>query len=260
MFRLVLLGLLSWSISMSSRAESSSQDYVVTVVTGMVSADGHAIGFMAQLAPGRTVELGTDAQLVLFRFRSATEYTLAGPGRFATRDSGIVRTSTTGTLQQRAMDPAFRQAVPGAGLVQAGVTMRTGVAALRDTPHNGENVAPGAPTFRWNERPHAGDYEVVLADADDRVLAQARPAGNELSLPAVRLAPGAAYRWELRWRDPAGQARMAMYRFQALSAEHAATLERLRPRPDTSRSASILFGLWLRSVGAFSLAEPYLAP
>lgn len=232
----------------------------MTVVKGTASVDGHAIGFMAQLAPGSTVELGTGAQLVLFRFPSATEYTLGGPGRFATRDSGIVRTGTTGTLQQRAMDPAFRQAVPGAGLVQAGVTMRAGAAAARDTPNNGESVAPGTPTFRWNERPHTGDYEFLLADADDRVLAQARPAGNELSLPAVRLAPGATYRWELRWRDPAGQARMAMYRFQALPAEHAATLERLRPRPDTSRSASILFGLWLRSVGALSLVEPYLAP
>jgi len=260
MFRLVLLGLLSWSISMSSRADTTSHDYVVTVVQGMVSSDGNAIDFMAQLAPGHTVELGTDAQLVLFRFRSATEYTLVGPGRFATRDSGIVRTSTTGTLQQRAMDPAFRQAVPGASLIQAGVTMRAGVATARDTPHNGESVAPGAPTFRWNERPHTGDYGFLLADADDRVLAQARPAGNELTLPDVRLAPGAAYRWELRWRDPSGQARMSMYRFQALSAQDAATLERLRPRPDASRSEAIVFGLWLRSVGALSLAEPYLAP
>lgn len=260
MFRLVLVGLLLLSMSTSARTETASQEYVVTVVKGRVVADGNAVGFMEQLKPTRTIELGTDAQLVLFRFRGAKEYTLTGPGSFVMRADGVVRTSATGALQQRAMDPAFSRAAPGASLVQAGVTLRAGGAPSRDTPHNGENVAPGAPTFRWNERPRTGDYEFLLADDRDRVLAVARPAGEELTLPAVRLAPGAAYRWELRWRDPAGQMRMAMYRFDTLSADDAATLERLRPQMDTSGSASILFGLWLRSVGARSLADSYLAP
>jgi hypothetical protein len=260
MFRLVLAGLLLWSVCIPGSAAGAGQDYVVTVVTGTAASGGNALRFMDQLAPGRSIALEQGAQLVVFRFRGALEYTLSGPGSFAVHDSGIVRTSASGTLQMKRMDPAFSGAAPSAGkLAQAGVTMRSGATIARDSPWNGDKVLPGAPVFRWSERPHVGDYAFLLADAGDRILLDTQQAGTELALPDVRLAPGASYRWELAWRDPAGQMRMAMVRFGTLPAADAATLERLRPPPGAAGSAGVLFGLWLRSVGALSLAEPYLA-
>lgn len=260
MFRLVLAGLLLWSMCLPGRAADAGKDYVVTVVTGTAASGGNPLRFMEHLAPGRSIALEQAAQVVVFRFRGALEYTLGGPGSFAVRDSGIVRTSVSGTLQVKRMDPAFSGAAPAGGkLAQAGVTMRGSAASAHDTPQNGDKIVPGAPLFRWGERPHAGDYAFLLADADDRVLVDTKQAGTELALPELRLAPGAAYRWQLTWRDPAGQMRMAMYRFATLSAADAATLERLRPAPSVARSEAVLFGLWLRSVGAVTLSESWLA-
>jgi hypothetical protein len=263
MFRLLLAGLLLCAPIIPGWAADAGRDVVVTVVTGIATVAGKPVGYMDRLASQHIVELGQGANLVLFRFRDGVETTLTGPGTFLVRDRDIGRIAGTGTLQVRQMDAALRRVPPDTGgLTQAGITLRAGGATdtpMNDSPRLAERVEPGTATFRWSARAHEGDYRFLLADADadDHVLAEARLAGCELALTDVQLVPGTRYRWELMWRDPAGQMRMVTYRFATLSAADAATLARLRPPVAASGSEKVLFGWWLRSVGAHGLAEGY---
>jgi hypothetical protein len=198
-------------------AAQAAPDQLVTFVAGSAHAGKRPLRLLDPIEPGTRIVLGPGARLVVFRSSDTLETTLTGPGSFVAGREGIARAGAGGTLRRVRMDPASGNAHGRPGVrnaVQAGVTVRSGgAAAAGDTPCEGAAVAPGALVLRWRERAHTGEYGVTLAGEDERVLHAAQVAGLEAAVPDGVLAPGARYRWELTWRDAAGNLRLAACRF-----------------------------------------------
>lgn len=233
---------------------------IVTAVKGAPSQKDGAIALMDQIQEAGVLRLAAGGEVVAFLYAGAREYTLTGPGVFVLRSHGVARTSATGSVAMKRMDPVFEAiATPRAGLVQAGATVRSSAAPVDDTSASCEAIDPARPVFRWPARSHIGNYEVMLADANGQVLYRTEAVDNQAAPPdALRLAPGAEFRLELTWREPGGQLRLRGYDFWTLDAHHAQAFARLRPDATAPPEAKVLFCLWVRSLGAWSLAEPYL--
>jgi hypothetical protein len=256
MIKAVFLLLLWTGLGCAPASAAEAGIGIVTAVKGAVTLNRGPLQLMDQLRQPGLVRVPAGGELVVFVYRGAREYTLGGPGDFAVSMSGIARNGAAGTLAMKRMDPLFAGiSAPPAGVVQAGATLRgADTAAGQD-----EAVDASQPVLRWPAREHIGNYQVVLADAGDRVLYRAEASANEATPPElVRLAPGARYRLELTWREPGGQLRMTARHFSTLDAVQAQAVARLRPDAGASPASRVLFGLWLRSLGAWSMAKPFL--
>jgi len=195
-------------------AAPPAPDQLVTFVAGSAHAGKRPLRLLDPIVPGTRIVLGPGARLVVYRSSDALETTLSGPGSFVAGREGIARAGAGGSLSQARVDPISGSAAGLRNAVQAGVTVRSGsAAAAGDTPCEGAAVAPGALVLRWRERAHTGEYGVTLADEGERLLHTAQVAGLEAPVPDGLLAPGARYRWELTWRDAAGNLRLAACRF-----------------------------------------------
>lgn len=257
-----ILHVLLLYLAMCGSAQAGAPNIgIVTAAKGALSNKGDAIALMDDVQEAAVLRIAAGGEVVVFLYPGAREYTLTGPGVFAVRSRGVARTSATGSVAMKPMDPLFGAiATPRAGLVQAGATVRSGVAPTDDINASGEAVDPAQPVFRWPARGHTGNYQVMLTDANDQVLYRTEAVDNQATPPdTLRLAPGAPFRLELTWREPGGQLRLRVYDFSTLDAHHAQALARLRPDAAAPPAARVLFGLWLRSLGAWSLAQPYLA-
>lgn len=233
---------------------------IVTVVKGALSQKGGAIALMDHVQEAGVLRVAAGGEVVVFLYAGAREYTLTGPGVFALGSRGVARTGATGSVAMKRMDPLFGAiATPRAGLVQAGATVRSGAAPVDATSAFGEAIDPAQPVFRWPARGHIGNYQVMLTDANGQELYRTEAVDNLAAPPDVlRLAPGARFRLELTWREPGGQLRLHGYDFSTLDAHHAQALARLRPDASAPPASKVLYGVWLRSLGAWSLAQPYL--
>lgn len=233
---------------------------IVTAVKGTLSQTGGAIALMAPVQEAGVLRIAAGGEVVVFLYAGAREYTLIGPGVFALGSHGATRISATGSVALKRMDPLFGAiAAPRAGLVQAGATVRSGAARMDDTSGAGEAIDPSHPVFRWPARGHTGNYAVTLSDANGQVLYRTEAVDNQAAPPdALGLTPGAQFRLELTWREPGGQLRLRGYDFWTLDTHHAQAFARLRPDAAAAPGSKVLFGLWLRSLGAWSLAQPYL--
>lgn len=233
---------------------------IVTAVKGALSEGGDAVALMDYVQEARVLRVAAGGEVVVFLYAGAREYTLTGPGVFTVGNHGVARSDATGSVVMKRMDPLFGAiATPRPGLVQAGATVRSSAAPIDDPRASGEAVDPGQPVFRWPARDHTGNYQVTLIDAKGQVLYRTEAVDNQAAPPdTLRLAPGVAFRLELTWREPNGQLRLRGYDFSTLGAHHAQAIPRLRPDAAAPPASRVLFGLWLRSLGAWSLSQPYL--
>jgi hypothetical protein len=144
------------------------------------------------------------------------------------------------------------------GQVQAGVVVR-GANIVSEVPANGEMFDASIQRFAWNKRAHKGSYYFHLSNEKDDVLYETEMKDESFCLPAnIQLSPSSTYQWELRWRDPSGVLRVVTNRFSTPTAETANLIKQLKPNADATTSARVLYGLWLRSIGALSMSTSYL--
>ena len=213
-----------------------------------IEGDG-AVTFLAELAAGTRLFLGSHASMSVTYVATGAEFTIAGPGEFLVAPTEI-RTQKGAAPTRRSV------AVPPDPGVVARVS-RTATASLRmrgigddgktkpalESPVN-TRVSTLQPTLRWKGGPRAEKATVSVIDASGKEVWKA-DAAHGSARPAVALAPATAYTWTVA--TPQGSLGEAT--FETLAAPQMARIAKSRAAAKTF-SNRVVHALLLQEVGA----------
>jgi len=158
------------------------------------------VSFLAELASGTRLLLGTGAKVSVTYASTGTEYTVVGPGEFLVSaaevkaEKGAAPTKRMVSSLQDAGVVARVSKTATASVRMRGVQQSGAVKAVLQYPVD-TRVSSLQPAFRWQAKAVGGEAEVVLRDAKGKELWKGRAADGVR--PAVKLAAATRYRWTL---------------------------------------------------------------
>ena len=248
MIRLALAGAVA---ALALGAQAADPVAFVADLKGSATIEGDGkLGFLAELAPGTRLLLGTGSVVAVTYASTGAEYTISGPGEFLVTarevraekgtapklrpvskldDPGIVaRVSRTATASIRMR-----------GMIPDAASGKTALEYPVDT-----RVATLQPQMRWRDDAQAGGFTVSVVDASGKEIwkGSTKPASAR---PAVKLSPAMAYTWTVM--TPKGKVGEA--RFETLSAEAVAKAEKSRAAAKTF-SDRVMHAFLLQDLGA----------
>lgn len=220
----------------------------VTDIRGTATIEGNGpLAFLAELAPGTRLLLGTGAMAAVTFASSGSEFTLAGPGEF------LVTTNEMRAEQGAAPKRRNVAVVTDAGVV--GRISRSATASLRmrsipppaaksplEYPVD-TRVATLQPVMLVDG--DVREYTVTVTDAAGRDVWRG-PAKQHGARVGVRLAPGARYTWSVK--SPEGAIGAAS--FETLPAESIARAEKALAASRKSFSDRVVHAVLLQDLGA----------
>lgn len=221
----------------------------VADVRGSATIEGDGkLHFLAELAAGTRLLLGTGATVAITYATSGTEYTLTGPGEF------LVTTSEV--KAEKGMLPARRAVItlPDPGIVArvsraatASVRMRgigaPATATVLEYPVDAR-VATLQPVLRWKGDMSSDGVMVRVTDERGREVWKARMQPN-VAPPPLKLSPATRYSWTLM--TPNGV--LGEAKFETLPAEAVARVEKSRAGAK-SFSDRVMHAFLLQDIGA----------
>ncbi len=232
-------------------AQAAQPVAFVADVKGSATIEGDGkITFLAELAPGTRLLLGTGAQVSVAYALSGNEFALEGPGEFlvmpaevraekgarphrrqvtALSDSGLVSRvsrSATASLRMRGLSPTVHAPTP------LEYPVDTRVASLQ-------------PTLRWREQEGAKPpFAVRIVDADGKEAWKGSAKDNS-ARPSAKLQASTTYRWSVS----AGSQDLGEAGFETASAEAIARVDKARASARTF-SDRVMYAFVLQDVGA----------
>ena len=223
----------------------------VADVRGAATIEGNGrLTFLAELAPGTRLLLGTNAAAAITFSASGSEFTLSGPGEF-----------TVGMTDVRADRgaPPTRKAV--AALGDPGVVARVAQAATASVRMRSVNPAPAAasalpvaqypvdarvatlrPVLRWRGDMSMDGATLRVVDASGKEVWKAR---TNAAPPPMKLSPGTRYAWTVM----TARGTSAEASFETLPAEALARAEKSRAAA-RSFPEKVVHALLLQDLGA----------
>lgn len=236
---------------------------VVTDLAGKVDASsggGRARGaaILDELSVGSRLSVADGGRVVLLWLESGAEFELVGPARaeigpreprsesgVPPKKRGVLGTGGNGDLRIRPE-----------GAVQASVLMRAGESEVLLLSPVGTKVLDPRPAFEWKPLVGIQGARIEITDDSLRSVVQAPTTGSTFQLPeSVRLAPGAAYSWEIEARDGAGRRVSGWAEFSVATEEERARVERLRPKEGAPFGDRVAFALLLEGLELFGEAR-----
>jgi hypothetical protein len=222
----------------------------VADVKGNVTIEGDGtLTFLAELATGTKLLLGSGATVAVIYGASGAQFTLTGPGAFRV-DHGEVsvekgarpaRVSVTALADPGVVARVSRTAT--ASLRMRGIAPPAERASALEYPVD-TRVTSLQPLMRWKSDPAAGAATVTLADAGGKEIWRASANAGSIR-PSIKLAPGTAYLWTVATpRGALGEAH-----FETVSAPLAARAEKSRASAKTFPER-VLHALLLQDIGA----------
>jgi hypothetical protein len=238
-------------LALAAWAALAAQAFPVAFVADIrgnatIEGDGK-LTFLAELAAGTRLLLGTNATAAITYASSGAEFSIVGPGQFmvsaeeVTAEKGskpkrrtVAALGTTGVVARAAQTATaslrMRGLAPGTTPAVLEYPVATRVSTLR-------------PTMRWRENP-GEEYTVVLQDVSGKELWKGRGSGAGTRLP-VPLAAQARYTWSVAGlRGPLGEAE-----FETLPAEAMRRVEKSRAAATTFPDR-VVHALLLQELGA----------
>lgn len=226
----------------------------VADIRGNATIEGNGkLNFLAELAPGTRLLLGSKATAAITYATSGAEFTLSGPGEFLIAQAevkaekgaspkrksiGVLRDSNViAHVSRTAMASLRMRGVPSSPAAQGRVLeypVETKVATLQ-------------PVYRW--RASAGGATVTLSDAGGKEIWKGNGMPEGTRMP-VRLSPGGHYTWTVT--SPSGVLGEAA--FETLPAEALARVEKSGAGARTF-SERVLHAMVLQDVGALQDAH-----
>jgi hypothetical protein len=221
----------------------------VADIRGNATIEGNGkLNFLAELAAGTRLLLGTGAAAAITYAASGTEFTITGPGEFLVTASEV--------RAEKGLAPAKRAVttLPDPGIVArvsraatASVRMR-GIAAptpatVLEYPVDAR-VATLQPVLRWKGDMSSDGVMVRVVDERGKEVWKARMQPN-VAPPPLRLSPATRYSWTLM--TPKGV--LGEAKFETLPADVVARAEKSRAAA-RSFSDRVLHAFLLQDIGA----------
>jgi hypothetical protein len=237
-------------------------DVLITDVIGkpgLVSKPPLAI--LNEMANGSLIEAPAGLQFAAIDLVTGKEYLASGPGQFRIASAGVL-SLTTGTVKMRSVaDGALPEVRIATGkLSRASMTMRGGSALLSKLPMYPSNTAipDTTPTLRWEHMAGASSYRVTVSDDAGKAIWQRNTTEAQMALtPDVGLHLGNRYTWKVEPLNQTGDpvANATSTGFSVVAADAAKVLAVIKPEPDASFSAWVLYAAQLQQAGATDDAQ-----
>jgi len=222
----------------------------VADLQGNATVEGNGrLGFLAPLAEGTRLLLGTGARVAVTYASSGAEFTLGGPGEFVVgaadvkAERGAQPTRRTVQVMPQAEVIAKVSRTANASLRMRGITPRPVSAVILEYPTN-TRIVTLQPTLRWTGEASAEPFQVAVTDpaGKDVWKGQVKPA---MAKPPVKLAPATIYKWTVM--TPAGV--KAEGSFETVSADAMARAQKSRAAAK-SFSGRVMHAFLLQEIGA----------
>jgi hypothetical protein len=218
-----------------------------------VEGDGK-LAFLAELAPGTKLLLGTGAVVSVTYASTGAEFTFGGPGEFlvtATEvraDKGAPPTRRNVTVLPDPGVVARVARTATASIRMRGVSPESPTKTALEYPVN-TRIATLQPTLRWQADGGAADVTVSVTDAKGKEVwkGSAKPASVR---PAVKLAPATIYTWTVM--SPKGS--LGEARFETLPSGAMAKAEKSRAAARTFPDR-VMHAFLLQDIGALQDAR-----
>jgi len=213
-----------------------------------IEGDGR-VSFLAELAPGTRLLLGTGATVAVTYASTGAEFTLRGPGEFLVSASEVKaeRGAAPGRRTVSVLpDPALISQVSrtaNASLRMRGLSPPSGSRMTLDYPVS-TRVVTLQPTLRWSGEPTAEEFAVAITDPAGKEVwkGKVKPA---MAKPNVKLSAATIYTWTVATSKGA----KAEGRFETVSAESIARAEKSRASAK-SFSERVMHAFILQDLGA----------
>jgi hypothetical protein len=230
-------------------AQAAENVAFVADIRGNATIEGDGkLNFLAELAPGTRLLLGTNASAAITYAATGAEFTLTGPGEFLVNPLEV-RVEKGPAPKRRAVvaltDPSVIARVAQsatASLRMRGVSPGAGTATILEYPVD-TRVATLTPALRLREGAAIEGLTVSLLDADGKQLwhGSAKPGMR----PSVKLSPATRYTWTVMTSNgPIGEAG-----FETLPAQAIAKAEKSRAAA-RSFADRVLHAVLLQDIGA----------
>lgn len=237
-------------------------DVLITDVAGkpgLVSKPPLAI--LGEMANGSLIDAPAGFQFSAIDLVTGKEYLASGPGQFRITSGGVLSV-TTGTVKVRSVaDGALPEVRIATGkLSRASMTMRGGSVLLGKLPMYPSNTAipDTTPTLRWEHMAGASSYRVTVSDDASKTIWQRNTTEAQLALtPESGLRLGNRYTWKVEPLNQTGEpvANATSAGFSVVAADAAHVLALIKPAPDASFSAWVLYAAQLQQAGASDDAQ-----
>jgi hypothetical protein len=246
----------------SAALAASAADPVAFVadLQGNATVEGNGkVNFLAELASGTRLQLGTGAVVTVTYASTGSEFTLQGPGEFlvaATEvkaERGAAPGKRTVSVLPDAAVVAKASRTANASLRMRGIIPQAGNKVALEFPVGGTRVTMLQPTLRWSGEPDASEFAVSISDAAGNEVwkGNVKPA---MARPAVKLSPATSYTWTVM--TPKGG--KAEGRFETVSAAAIARAEKSRASARTV-SERVMHAFVLQEMGATQEARDAFA-
>jgi hypothetical protein len=222
----------------------------VADVKGSANIEGDGkVGFLAELAAGTRLLLGTGASVAVAYAASGAEFSFVGPGEFTVTESEV-RADKGAKPTRKGMQP-----LSGAGVVArantaaASVRMR-GIVPEAPAPRTQLEypldtlVSTLQPALRWKGSPQPKGYSVVVMNESGKVIWKGTTVNPGIKVN-MKLSPATSYGWRVTGSDgPVGEGR-----FETLPADAIAKVRNSQAEARTF-SQRVMHAFLLQDLGA----------
>lgn len=201
----------------------------VADIRGNVTIEGNGkLNFLAELAPGTRLLLGSGAAVSITFAATGSEFTIAGPGEYVVTPADVKMEKGIAPVRRSVMklpDPGVVARVSQAATASVrmrGVTAPAPAATVLEYPVDAR-VATLRPVLRWKGDMSSDGAMVRVQDAAGKEVWKAKVQANTASA-SLKLSPATQYTWTILTSKGAA----AEAKFETLPGEAVARAERSR--------------------------------
>jgi len=253
MIRALVAGILGAVALAASAAEPVA---FVADVKGSANIEGDGkVNFLAELAAGTRLLLGTGASVAVAYAASGAEFSVVGPGEFTVTESEV-RADKGGKPVRKGVQALSSPEVVSRAAASAAASVRMRGISI-ETPASrtqlefplDTRISMLQPALRWKGDPEPKGYSVVVTDDAGKTAWKGASVTPGVRVGA-KLAPGTSYTWRVTGaQGPVGEGH-----FETLPADQIAKVQRSRTGAKTF-SDRVMHAFLLQDLGASQEAK-----
>ncbi len=263
---IIILALFVCNALFSATVFAKDTIAMITDLTGKAAITGNgeqkAGEILMSMSSGDEIHVDSDSKLTLVYFESAIEYSFPensvihisaeeplnkSSSKIAVRDLEI--SNATGLMP---VSDNYRQA---ALVLRGGFENKPGIKLIR--PVRGK-VLDTQPTFEWLPIDKDIPHRFRLSDSSGQTLLATTVYGSSFKLPlSHQIEKGEIYSWQMEAQGSTSKIYSTPAKFSLIEDKDRETIEKMRPKNDSSFSKRVIFALMLEQLGVYGEANRY---